>query len=369
MTTLAAKARRMILILLIFGLVLATIPSEVAAQETQSGNTVIIEQNETTEGFSAMGGTVIIRGTVDGDLDVFAGTVLIAETGEVTGTLTAFAGDVRIAGTIGGDATIVAGNVFLDRSGSVEGTFEAAGGSALIGGTVGNDAEIGASSITLGPAATIGGNFAYDGALIREAGATVQGTVERTDDLMIEPGIRGAAFPIVPGWAAVIYSLLVNCLLGAVLLIAFPTFSRDVTRRIARTPVRSAGVGFLAIVGVPVGLVLIGLTLVGLPLMVIGALVIVVLAWAGSVYGRFAVGMWLLSLTSIESRWIGLIVGVVAVGLMSLLPIVGSVLDFGVFLLGVGAIVYGLRARRQGHRDSATPVSSVTTDVPKGRPL
>ncbi|WP_458209401.1 hypothetical protein [Haladaptatus sp. NG-SE-30] len=53
--------------LLVLLLVFATIPG-IAAAESRAGGTIVVEEGETVKGLEAFGGTVIVRGTVDGDL-------------------------------------------------------------------------------------------------------------------------------------------------------------------------------------------------------------------------------------------------------------------------------------------------------------
>ncbi|MHA2218813.1 MAG: hypothetical protein ACXACY_23055, partial [Candidatus Hodarchaeales archaeon] len=68
-----------------------SIPSA-SARETITGGTIIIGEGETTEGFTAMGGEVIIKGTVEGDVSAFSGNVIVM--GNVDGDLSAFAGNI-----------------------------------------------------------------------------------------------------------------------------------------------------------------------------------------------------------------------------------------------------------------------------------
>ena len=331
-------------------LVLAAVPAPAAAQDTRTGDTVIVEEDETVDDdLQAFAGTVIVRGTVDGDLTAFTGNVFVD--GEVNGDLTAFSGNVRINGTVTGDVSAAGGNVFLANGGRVDGQFQASAGNVVVEGEIGEDARLGASTITVGPTAAVGGDLAYDGNLTLSEEARISGEVRQDDDL----GIQG---PLVPSWVGWAYGLLANLLLGAVALLVFPAFSTRLADRAASDPLRSAGAGLLLLVGIPVLLVLLFVSLIGIPLGLVGMLVYGLLLWLGYVYGAFAVGSWLLSLADAGSRWLALVVGVLAVSVVGLIPILGGLVQFAVLLLGLGALGLGLRHRYRDRRERPAGVDS-----------
>jgi len=334
---------------------LSVVPAPVAADETRSGGTVVVDADETVDDdLTAFAGTVVVRGTVDGDLTAFAGNVFVD--GEVTGDLDAFAGNVRINGTVSGDASAVGGNVFLAQSGRIGGQLDAAAGTVVLEGEVGSDARLGGGTVTVRPSAAVGGDLAHSGRLDLADGATVDGQVRRSDDLDV--GITG---PIVPGWLGWAYGLLVNLLLGAVLLLVFPRFSDAVAARAVDSPLRSAGFGLALFVGIPVLLVLLAVTLVGIPLSLFGALVFGLAVWLGLVYGSFSVGTGLVGLADLDSRWLALAVGVLVVSLVDLAPVVGGLLQFLVVLLGLGALALAIWQRYRNRNRPAARSSAVGT--------
>ncbi|QSG16131.1 polymer-forming cytoskeletal protein [Halapricum desulfuricans] len=92
-------------VLLVAIAVVAGTFSGVAAAETRSGGTVVVEEGETVDGLSTFSGTVIVRGTIDGNLDGAAGSVVIEESGVVTGDATLGGDSIRLAATanVGGE--------------------------------------------------------------------------------------------------------------------------------------------------------------------------------------------------------------------------------------------------------------------------
>lgn len=329
-------------------LVIASLLSGVAAaQETRSGDSVVVEEGETVDGdLTAFAGTVVVQGTVDGDLEAFGGDVLIE--GEVAGDVDAFAGNVRVAGDVGGEVSAAAGTVVVGQDATV-GALSAAGGNVAIEGTVAGDAEAAAGSVTLGSGAVVEGDLAYGGELNRHPDAEVAGTV--TQEATAAPTPLGEV-PTPPPWLGPLYWLVVNLVLGAVLLAILPRFSERVALTARAEPAKSGGVGLLALVGIPIALVLIAITIVGVPLSIAGGFLFALLLWIASVYGRFAVGTWLLSLADVTNRWAALVVGLLAVLLVGLIPFLGGLVELLVLIVGLGALSlalyerYGDRGRR-----------------------
>lgn len=317
----------------------------VASAQTRSGGTVVVESGETVEGdLTASGGTVLVRGTVDGDLTAFAGNVDVAEGGTVTGSVDAFAGNVRVDGEVGGSVEAVAGNVFVGPNARIGGGLAVTAGTVSLAGTVAGDAELAGGTVVLRESATVGGDLRYSAEEFVDEGATVRGSIERAAGPQIGPA------PVVPPWTFDVYGFLVNLLLGAVLLALFPDASAAVAARALDQPLYAGAVGFVVLVAVPLVLLALVLTIVGIPLALLGAVLFGLFAWVASIYGRFAVGTWLVGLTDADNRWLALVVGLLAVGLVEHVPVLGWFIAFLVFLLGLGALTHVTRGAYRTRR-------------------
>jgi cytoskeletal protein CcmA (bactofilin family) len=330
--------RRALAVVLAAVLVLAVLPGTASAA-TRTGGTVLVDSGETVEGdLTAYAGTVIVRGTVQGDLTAYAGTVFVD--GEVTGGVEVFGGTLRVTGSVGGDAQTFGGTVFLEDGATIGGSLDAGAGTVVLDGSVGSDVRADAGSVTLGPTASVGGDLLYSGTLDRADGAAVEGSVERREAVSVGGG--GSGMPSLPGYLFDTYWLLATMAAGAVLLLAFPGVDRSVVDRVTRDPLRTGGYGALALVGAPAALLVAMLTVVGIPLAVLGLLLYLLVLWVGSIYGRVAVGAWLLAQVDVENRWAALVVGMVAVALvvrvLALLPFVDFLFSTAVGVLGLGAL-------------------------------
>ncbi|MFW5978328.1 MAG: bactofilin family protein, partial [Halohasta sp.] len=196
------------------------------------------------------GGSVAVGpgDTVDDDLDVVAGSVTIH--GTVEGDVNVVAGSVRIDGTVTGDVSATAGSVVIGPDATIEGSLQGAGGDVTIAGTVQEHVEVGAGTITLTDGAAIDGDFEYGGTLERASGATISGEV-------IENQALGFDSPFglsIPGWIVGVYTFLFGLLAAMILLGLFPKFSTAVAAAATDQPVRTGGIGLMALLATPVAL-------------------------------------------------------------------------------------------------------------------
>lgn len=347
-----AVRRRIALTLAVVALLFPLATGFAAAQSIQGASgTIVVDEGETVDGIDGVAGTIVVRGTVNGDVSGAAGSIRVAETGRVDGDVQAAAGTIIVDGAVGGSVQTGAGSFELTETGRIEGSVDVGAGSVTVDGAVGGDVRAAADSIVLGPNADVGGEFRYDAGTFTESpDATVAGGVVEDTDLRGDTGI-GFGFDPAPSWVGVAYGAATSLALGAVLLLAFPRLSRDVADRVGGDSLRSGGAGLAALIGTPILLVLVAITIVGIPLALVGIGAYVAALWVGSVYGRYALGSWVLGQFGRPNRWVALLLGVLGVALIGLVPWVGGLVDLLVLLLGLGALGLALYDRYRG-RDS-----------------
>lgn len=320
--------------------------------QTGPAGSIIVEEGETSGGISTAAGTVVVRGTVNGDVNAVAGDVVIAESGRVTGNVNGAAGSLRIGGTVDGNVDFASGSVIFERTARVGGNVNLGAGTVVIAGTIDGDATVGADSIRVAPTAVIGGDLRYDATLTLQEGATVEGSVVRDDS------IGGGMGPVgwgtnwtVPGWADSVYGFFANLVLGIVLLGLFPRFSNEVADTVRDRPVRSGGWGLLALVAVPMVLIAFAITIIGIPVALLGVFLYLFALWVGLVYGEYSVGRLLGTRLDVGGRWTALVIGLLVFAVLGLVPILGGLALAVASLLGLGALATALvgrfRARRQ----------------------
>ncbi|QKY19252.1 polymer-forming cytoskeletal protein [Halolamina sp. CBA1230] len=347
--TLQPFGRRVAAVAVVTVVLLSSLSGVAAAQSTgQFGDTIVVGEDETVDGIDGVAGTIVVRGTVTGDVAGTAGTIRITETGTVEGDLQAAGGSVIVAGTVEGDVQIGAGSFDLTDTGRIGGSLDVGAGAVTVDGAVAEDVRAAGNTVTLGPNADVGGEFRYDAETFdRSPDAAVAGGVIEDQSLRGDTG-----FGPLPSWIGTIYSLLTSLLLGALLLLVFPAFSESVVARVTDGPAVAGGIGLLALIAVPILLVLVAVTVVGIPFSLAGIALYLLGLWIASVYGKYAVGRWALGLAGTENRWLALLVGLLLFLLLGLVPVAGPIAEFAALLLGLGALTLGLRARY--HRDQST---------------
>jgi cytoskeletal protein CcmA (bactofilin family) len=340
------RAVRRVLAVLVVASVLLSGFSGVAAAETRAGGSVTVAEDETVSGLTVASGTVVVRGTVDGDLDGIAGSVVIAPTGTVTGDVTVAAGNLRIEGTVAGSVDTGSGTVTLASGGQVGGDFTVGAETVLIAGRVDGTATVGAESITLAQSGAVGGDLRYDpNGEFRDEGGAVGGSVVTDGSI----GIGGFTLPPIPWGLFTGYFLLVNLFLGAIALALAPETTDRIGDAVTDQPLVSVGVGVVSMLAIPALLILLAATVVGIPLMLIGFLLFALLLWLSLVYGQFAAARWALGLANVDNRWLALVVGVLGFGAAGQLPLIGGLVTLSFVLLGLGAVtLVGIRKRRGG---------------------
>lgn len=335
-----STGRRVIVGILVASLLLSAMAGVVAAQSVQGASgTIVVEEGETVSSIDAVAGSIVIRGTVTGDVSGAAGTIHVAESGTVEGSISGAAGDMRIDGVVGGDVNAGTGSLHVGETARINGDVEIGAGSVLIDGQIDGDARVGAGTIVLGPNAEVAGEFRYDAEEFRQdSEATVAGGVVE------DPTIRrsGGAFAV-PNWVAWGYGLLANLLLGAVLLLLFPAFSARLAGQVSDEPVKAGGIGLLTLVGIPIVLLLVAITIIGIPLAIVGVVAFALAIWVALVYGQYSVGAWALRQVGRDDRWLSLVAGLVGFAIVGVIPVAGGFLEFGALLLGLGALALELR--------------------------
>lgn len=356
---------------------------QAAAADVRSGDTITVGAGETVEDdLYAFGGTISILGTVHGDVIAFGGTVLISGTvigdviagggsvnvsGQVDGSVRAGGGTIAIDGRIGGDVVvgsgtltiganaqvardILAGGGTVTHSGQLGRDLRVSSGSLTIDGRVGRNVQAEVDTLTLSARAVVDGSLTYASAneAVIPSGAAVRGPVER------RAPVRRSQPPTAPGpldrvveWTQAIVGFLV---LGLLIVLIVPGFARRTNDSLVRSPLVSVGIGAGVLVGLPLLAILvvivgtftggwwIGLIVLTLYGIAIAASIPVVGLAIGT---RIVPGTgrgWQLALA--------LLVGLAALLLVALVPVLGAAVIFIAILAGLGAIVQAIAAGR-----------------------
>lgn len=281
----------------------------------------------------AAGETVAIRAQVGDDVRAAGRTVTL--TGPVAGHVVA-AGetiDIAPAVTIGGWAWLAGREVSM--AGNVAGELKVAGQTVIISGKVGSDVEVMAEEIRILDGAVIDGNLVYrsnsepdiaDGARI--AGDTISKPLPYE-----EPEGKGAG-------VVFLFTLLVAAIAYYLL---FPVFSMAGVDVLRGTPLTAVGVGVTVLFATPFIILLLFITLIGglvaLPLLA-GYLVSLLLGFLSGVIFVGDAGLRLAGRADTAGkgmRAVSFAIALAAILLLQLVPVLGAMAMFALFVFGLGA--------------------------------
>ncbi|MFQ5520081.1 MAG: hypothetical protein ACE5FK_01675 [Candidatus Methylomirabilia bacterium] len=363
---------------LLLGLVMALDPSLASAQE--AGKTIVkrgvIPEDlyvaggrlnilaEVQGDVVAVGGQITIGRLVKGDVIVAGGDVTV--TGQVLDDVRAAGGAVAINGEIGGDVISAGGSVSIPTETKVGGRAWLAGRTVEVRGRIGKelkaaarrislsgevegDANLAASEIEILSTARIKGDLTYRSP--REAkidpDAQIEGGVTHHRIDFVGKAARARGVIIGTGWILAVVGLMAA---GVVLFLLFPNFTVSAARTIQTDLWKSLGLGFALLISAPVAGVILMMTVVGIPLgAMLFALYFVLLLVAFLTAALFLGELGARAFRrgpELAKGWrvLSLLVALIVLGLLSLIPVAGSLILFLALLFSLGAwAVHGYR--------------------------
>jgi len=302
-------------------------------------------------------GTIDIEGTVEGDLIAIGGVVNIR--GTVLDDVRLTGGQIIISGDIKGNLTVAGGSITLTDSAKVIGSLVSAGANIKIFGSIGDDAIIGAKNLTIGNRvggnlkagageiiltsnALIAGDFAYfskSKAEIQE-GAQVRG--EMTHKIPTEkPQLFSPAQILSLGFLAYFVLSVLSALIVGLLLIRFyPNFVNQTVDIIKVKSLNSLGIGFLAVIIIPIICLILIFTVIGIPLGIIIMLSYLIYIYLTKIFVSLFIGRGFLQFfgSSPKSGWT-LLVGLIIYVILTSIPFIGWILNIIFVFLGFGALL------------------------------
>lgn len=331
----------------------ATIGGRVTGDVLATGGTVSLAGSVGGDVF-ALGGTLQFLGPVGGDVRASGGTLTIND--NIGGDLVVAGGTVNLlpGAVVQGDLVVAAGQVVID--GTVMGSVRMVGGKLSINGMVEGDVRARADQkIVLGTTALIRGDFDYrsNEPAQLDAGAFVGGkttynaTQGARDDRHMAQRIMWAIIGLVTGM-----KMLATLGLAALLMWRWRRQSLEVLAQARDDFLPSLGWGIAYGILVPIAAVLLLISFVGtlagaLLMMAYGAAFILTQALAGMLFGAWLM-MVLKKQQVMHLTWSTALGGVIALSLVSLIPVVG-------WFIGIAAtlVTFGVVAHRVQHQLSS----------------
>ena len=247
---------------------------------------------------------------------------------------------------------VVDGEAVLDRGARVEGPIYVLGGSTTINGQVDQDISVIGGNIRVGPQATIGGDLRVgSGELDLSPQAMIKGSVWKgpASDVQMED-----IFPRVPPGERLAQLLpwaLVLAFLAYLSAVYMPRPVARISQAEVKHPVVCTAMGMLVGIVGPVLLVFMAFTVILIPATLIGLLIGVLTVAYGWIGFGTAFGRWLarrldLQIEQAGSAFLGTLVFMILIDLISIIPFVGSLVALLAVTIGLGAVMltrFGLR--------------------------
>jgi cytoskeletal protein CcmA (bactofilin family) len=333
---------------------LVTAGGTVMVQDTVTQDLLIAGGDVTVSGFvgddvRCAAGTVTLSGTVAGDVIVTGGRVVLAKTALVLGNLVSSGGEVTIDGTVRGNIDDASGTFTLNGVG--ERNVTCRGGRIVANGAVKGSAVLAAETIAIGPAATFGQDVRYWNRAGTLAVEKPQQSIRATYDPALE--INGAHWQYL-GFASLIMALWYLATALVMIVVIQYLFSRTLlsaATTVRTVSLKSMGVGFLFLIGVPVGIVFLFVTVIGIPLGILALLAYATLVVLATIIVALLMANWINN-TFYESAWgnprivaTAFLIFVV-LKLVTFTPLVGPLVMLLLVAMAFGAILLNVKWAR-----------------------
>ena len=303
-----------------------------------------------TEDLLSIAGQIRVNGTVGQDVFILAGTADVL--GSVGDDVRIIAGEAVVAESVAGDVFVISGTVDILSTAAIAGDLVVYGGDVTVAGTIEGDILGGAERLRVdGP---VGGGIDVEvGLLTLGANASVTDAVRYTSTetaVRAPDAIVGAELvrndpPIITTQSFTIEPILMPILVvvfGTLVWFLLSRYSLDrVTRRALRISPRAGLIGFAALMIVPLSMLLLFVSQVGLLLGILVLLGYLLLFFLAVAAVPVVLGQLLLRVfnqPTTELSLLSVVVGVVAIGLLLLLPILGPILLAAAFVVTFGAL-------------------------------
>ncbi len=324
----------------------------------------------------ATGGTIIVEGTVEQDVVVAGGTVTL--NGSIGGDVRVAGGTVVINSSVNGDVLVAGGTVHLTEKASVQGDLAAATGDLIVDATVVGSVKISGGAVTLnsslpgnvsvmasesfivGSKAIIPNTISYKG--VSEAkvqdGAQV-GTIDfqKINNRGGQGHISGmiiALFSI-----AFVFKAVGLILAGLLLMKLFPRTAAASAHYMDNAKWLNLGVGAIALIVGPIIFLVLLITFFGMYIAFLVLFAWLIMLLIAALIASVHVGAWIIKYLTKKDvmvyDWQALVIGVVVLGIIMIIPFVGSLTFFILLMMAFGGIIRQLYAHIKSEQVQNAP--------------
>jgi hypothetical protein len=282
-----------------------------------------VEEGATEGSINQIGRSVLVLGTVTGDVSTVSGDIAVL--GDVQGNVSAISGNVTVLGTVSGNASAVSGDLRI--AGKVGGKTSVVGGKVEKSST----GKVGGGSSSVGDG-NWKGDFHWDGG---------RGDFHLSSDAGPGSMIRAfwfSSFMVMVRCALLIMWVALSCAVAAL----FQPALLRAQAELRQAPARCAALGFLWVIlfwMLLAGFLVLSLMLIGVPLVIVLFAFDLALGIFGMTLTFSVVGQWIARRFNHPnaSIYAAVFIGACALGLLRIIPVLGSTVWFVAGLFGIGA--------------------------------
>lgn len=339
-----------------------------------AGGSVFIN-SDTVGDLYAAGGTVIVEGAVEQDLVVAGGTVTL--NGTVGGDVRVAGGNIIINGPVGGDVLVAGGTVHLTEKASVLGDLAVGSGDLIVDAPVTGTVKIGggvvtlnsnmpgavsvmsSETLTIGSKAVIPNSITHKG--ISEATVQEGAQIGTINFEMVQNQGKGHVGGMIATLFTITFVIKIIALVlaGLLLMKLFPHTSRESVEYMQRGMWANLGIGFLALIVGPIAFFILLISFFGMYIAFLLLFTWLTMLLLAALVASVFVGAWIVKILTKKGEmkydWQSLLIGVVALGILMLVPVVGGLIFFILMLMAFGGIIRQFYGRIKNEQSTDLP--------------
>lgn len=350
--------------ILFFALVLIVLLSSVVFADNEAGIMLVDENLETTSNSVSktlyladssvtidypvegnvfvMAQDLTISGNISGNVFALAQNLKIESTGSINSTLFVCAENITIDGTVS-NVFSMSSSLTINKSARIMQDITAGGSTLKLGGTVGRNANFAFDEIYVSDSAVILGDLSYSSRVAAISKDIVSGTTsfKPIEEVKIEPK------DIIREKLNDLYTLLVVSLVIVLIVVyAMPKFADKEQKIVENKLAATFGYGALALILIPFACLILFCTILGiLPSIVLLFVYLFIIMQVATPLVAIAMAKIICQKINKNTKGFTLLFSmllVLAIWVLELIPVLGSIVSLLTAILGLGIIVYAI---------------------------
>lgn len=283
-----------------------------------------------------------ISGNISGNVFALAQNLKIETTGSINSTLFVCAENVTIDGTVS-DVFSISSNLTINNNARVMQDITASGSTLKLDGTIGRNANFGFDEISTSDSAMILGDLSYSSKTAAISEDIVSGitSFKQIEEVKIEPK------DIIREKLNGLYTLLVVSLVIVLIVVyAMPKFADKEQKIVENKLAATFGYGALALILIPFACLILFCTILGiLPSIVLLFVYLFIIMQVATPLVAIAMAKIICQKINKNTKGFTLLFSmllVLAIWVLELIPVLGSIVSLLTAILGLGIIVYAI---------------------------